>query len=265
MNKVMFGIRCYKNITQLLCHKLHIVSESTDHQIIIQKCLDQASLEPTIISFLNAHAFNLAVNDQLFLDSLSSSTWLFRDGVGISLLCRTLGIAPGKNMNGTDFIPQLLERAIQQKREIILLGTESPWLENAKKTLECKGGNVCFIFDGFQPNEFYINKINWRKFQRPIVVLAMGMPKQEKIANELVKHLPNGLILNAGAILDFLGGKVSRAPLILRKLRLEWLYRFLQEPVRLFGRYIIGNFVFLARIPKLLIVKSSMKDDILSQ
>jgi len=54
-------------------------------------------------------------------------------------------------------------------------------------------------------------------------------------------------IVNGGAIIDFLAERVNRAPLVWRKLGMEWLYRLIQEPKRLFNRYVIGNVVFLTR------------------
>jgi exopolysaccharide biosynthesis WecB/TagA/CpsF family protein len=76
----------------------------------------------------------------------------------------------------------------------------------------------------------------------------MGMPKQERVAALLARHLDYPcLIICGGAILDFLGGKVTRAPKAFRRIGMEWLYRFMLEPKRLFKRYMVGNFVFLYR------------------
>lgn len=251
----MLNIQRYKNLNRLLLDDVDIVSSNAEMGKIISCCFQQSIQQPVVVSFVNAHAVNLAFNNPAFLECLGSSDWLFRDGIGISLLYRAQGHAPGLNMNGTDFIPMMLEQAICDKRDIILLGTESPWLDDAALSLERKGGNVIFSHHGFEDASFYLSQIDWTQFQNPVVVLAMGMPMQELIASRLAKHLTNGLILNGGAVLDFIGGKVTRAPLIWRKLRLEWFYRLIHEPRRLFRRYVIGNLIFLARIPILLMVK----------
>jgi exopolysaccharide biosynthesis WecB/TagA/CpsF family protein len=74
------------------------------------------------------------------------------------------------------------------------------------------------------------------------------MPKQEQVAAQLRKQLSNGcLIVCGGAIIDFLGGKVTRAPLWVRNWGIEWMYRLAVEPKRLFKRYVIGNPKFLVR------------------
>jgi exopolysaccharide biosynthesis WecB/TagA/CpsF family protein len=76
----------------------------------------------------------------------------------------------------------------------------------------------------------------------------MGMPRQEEVAILLRSALNFPcLIVCGGAIIDFMGGKTSRAPLWVRQARMEWAYRLALEPRRLFQRYVVGNPVFLAR------------------
>ena len=80
----------------------------------------------------------------------------------------------------------------------------------------------------------------------------MGMPKQEQLAYEIQKNIQgSGIIICGGAIIDFKAGKVKRAPKIFRTLSLEWLYRLMNEPRRLFKRYVIGiPFFFFQLIKK---------------
>jgi exopolysaccharide biosynthesis WecB/TagA/CpsF family protein len=75
----------------------------------------------------------------------------------------------------------------------------------------------------------------------------MGMPKQEIVAARLAASGVPCLIVCGGAILDFLGGKVSRAPQWVRGLGCEWVFRLLSEPKRLFSRYVVGNPLFILR------------------
>jgi exopolysaccharide biosynthesis WecB/TagA/CpsF family protein len=79
-----------------------------------------------------------------------------------------------------------------------------------------------------------------------LIVLGMGMPKQEQVAIQLRSALDFPcLIICGGAIIDFLGGKVTRAPALLRRTGMEWVYRLAMEPRRLFYRYVVGNPLFL--------------------
>jgi N-acetylglucosaminyldiphosphoundecaprenol N-acetyl-beta-D-mannosaminyltransferase len=78
------------------------------------------------------------------------------------------------------------------------------------------------------------------------------MPRQELVARSLRAQLDYPcLIVCGGAIIDFLGGKTARAPVWMRRLGLEWVYRLVQEPGRLFRRYVLGNPLFLARALRL--------------
>jgi len=81
-----------------------------------------------------------------------------------------------------------------------------------------------------------------------ILLVAMGSPAQEKWIDRHVGPGHARLVLSVGALFDFVAGDVRRAPLGIRRLRLEWLYRLLQEPTRLWRRYILGNPVFLYHV-----------------
>ena len=107
--------------------------------------------------------------------------------------------------------------------------------------------------DGFHDLDFYIDFL--KQHSQPqgysVIVLAMGMPKQEILAQMIKINLKtNGLVICGGAIIDFQAERFSRAPQWIRDLSLEWLYRLLKEPKRLFKRYIIGIPVFFFQLLK---------------
>jgi exopolysaccharide biosynthesis WecB/TagA/CpsF family protein len=194
-----------------------------------------------IVSFLNAHALNISLKDKEFRHNLLKADYVLRDGIGIQILLQILGRQYGLNMNGTDLTPEII-KAFAGKR-VALLGTKNPWLEKARERVEELGAKVVVCKDGFQDTENYCKILN----QKPVdlVVLAMGMPKQEAIAEYLKHNLPYPVVLvNAGAILDFMAERFPRAPKVWRRLHMEWLYRLLKEPRRLAGRYILGGFSF---------------------
>ena len=125
-------------------------------------------------------------------------------------------------------------------------GTQQPYLNQAVQRCEALFGVVpVSVHDGFASVDTYLELASARQPQ--LIVLGMGMPKQEAVAARLAASAGPCLIVCGGAILDFLGGKVSRAPLWLRRLRGEWVYRLLREPKRLFIRYVVGNPLFLLR------------------
>lgn len=198
---------------------------------------------PVVVGFVNAHAMNLLAGDARFFEALNGADILLRDGSGMALLYRCLGWAPGRNMNGTDFIPKLL--AAFRGRRVALWGAQDPALAAAAE--RCRkdfGVELVSVRDGFRPVAGYLDAVAPAP---ELIVLGMGMPKQEQVAAALRAAGRPAVIVCGGAILDFLGGKVSRAPAWLRAVGCEWLYRLWLEPRRLFRRYILGNPAFLLR------------------
>jgi len=200
---------------------------------------------PVVVGFVNQHAINMAIGDHDFYRHLMRCDILLRDGRGTEMACQVLGREAGANLNGTDLIPLLLEHYKGQR--VALFGTDEPWLSKAQKALEKQGHKVVAALDGFQKHTVYEDAA---VAARPdIIVLAMGMPRQEAVAARLASSLNSSvLIINGGAILDFIAGRVPRAPHWMRRSGLEWLYRLSREPRRLARRYIVGIPVFMAHV-----------------
>lgn len=201
---------------------------------------------PAILGFVNAHAMNTIVGSPPFFDALHSADILLRDGSGMAILLRLLKQSPGLNLNGTDLIPKILGRFTGAT--IALFGTRDPFLSRAREVVESSmaPGSRCVAAHGFHETSRYIQLA--QEHRPALIVLAMGMPRQEQVAVALRGALGHAcLIVCGGAILDFVGNKHGRAPRWMRATGLEWLFRLAREPRRLFSRYVVGNPVFLAR------------------
>ena len=201
-----------------------------------------STYEPVSLGFVNQHSINLMHSDKTIYEQFFSLSYLLRDGIGVKLACIYKGIDPKDNLNGTDFIPKIINAINKSDRDVnfFAFGTSEPWLsEGALNLFKTKD---VITENGFLDEDVYIKnfELNARENTLNCVVLAMGMPKQEKIALLLSQIRVPSLIICGGAIIDFQAGKVKRSPDLLRKLGLEWLYRFASEPKRLFKRYVIG-------------------------
>lgn len=228
--------------TQVLRH-LRTIPSQDDAARLADELV--AGRQPRMLAFVNAHAMNSAVGDFDFYKALCDADVLLRDGSGMAMLFRMLGGEPGLDMNGTDFIPRLLEA--YRGRRVALWGTHEPWLAAAAERCRTEFGvELVSCEDGFQSPAHYCDEV--RRTRPELIVLGMGMPKQERVAR-LVRATAQGapLIVCGGAIIDFLGGKVQRAPRWMRRVGIEWAYRLLLEPRRLFHRYVIGNPLFMLR------------------
>lgn len=203
-----------------------------------------------ILAFVNAHAMNAAAANQAFCDAVVSADVVLRDGSGMATLLSMLKRAPGLNLNGTDLIPKIMAR--YAGRPIALFGTQEPYLSAAARVTAQRLAPACqcVTLNGFLATEAYVEAA---RAQRPhLIVLGMGMPRQEQVAVALRTALEHPcLIVCGGAIIDFLGGKTARAPTWVRRSGMEWAFRLALEPRRLFRRYVIGNPLFLARAMRL--------------
>lgn len=213
--------------------------------------------QPTSVGFINQHAYNIIYRNRQVKDVFDHLTYRLRDGAGIKLACQYNDCDPGVNLNGTDFIPALLKQIYCSTNNsyTCVFGTEEPWLSTGAASL--LEGRECVLLNGFERDDVYIQQAKQCAEQCVesagllVIVLAMGMPKQERVSRQLMEALTAPtLIICGGAIIDFHAGRFSRAPTVFRRCGLEWLYRLCIEPKRLFRRYVIGIPEFLVYLLK---------------
>jgi alpha-1,3-mannosyltransferase len=206
--------------------------------------------EGAAVAFANAHTLNVAAENPAFRLALQNAL-VFNDGIGVDIAGRMLyGSSFPENLNGTDFVPNYLRRT-QHRYHIFLLGAKPGIAERAAhrlsvvcpkhKVVGCRNGH----FDRDQVSEI-ADLIRCSKAD--VLLVAMGNPKQELFIQNHLAATGCALGIGVGALFDFLAGDVPRAPVWVQRWRLEWVYRLLQEPRRLAGRYLAGNPLFLMRI-----------------
>lgn len=204
----------------------------------------------TKVSFLNAHNANVAFSEPAFADVLADFL-ILPDGIGVDLAGRLLYGEPfPANLNGTDFIPGFLE-TMEIPLTVGLVGAKRRNAEAAAEALAAFAPQHRFvvIHDGFFSKEEEPGVLNRIAALRPdILLVAMGVPRQEYWIDRHLTERHCTMPIAVGALLDFLSGAVPRAPLWMRRLRLEWLFRLTIEPGRLWRRYVVGNPLFLARV-----------------
>ncbi|TCL75653.1 WecB/TagA/CpsF family glycosyltransferase [Rhizobium sp. BK251] len=206
----------------------------------------------TIISFVNAHNLLLAVRDEEYRDVLSR-TLVLPDGIGLDLASHVAhGSSFPANLNGTDFVPALLT-FMESPRRIGLIGGRPEVLESAGQRLRAHTPWHEFIgiSDGFFDKDDSSAVTDEVARQRlDILIVGMGTPLQEKWVYNNIRPEHARLVLTVGAFFDFASGAVPRAPKVVRTLRLEWSYRLLQEPRRLWRRYLLGIPRFLYQVAR---------------
>lgn len=160
-------------------------------------------------------------------------------------------------ISGSDLVPVLCKRAAEKSYSIFIIGGKEGVAEKAKQNLErdLPGINIVGTYAppfGFEENEMELNKINEMisNIHPDILIACFGCPKQEKWIYENYQQYDAKVSVCAGATVDFLAGNVNRSPKWMSDHGLEWFYRFLQEPKRMFKRYFIDDMKIFGLIRK---------------
>jgi len=200
--------------------------------------------------FANVNSVNLSVKNPALSINLNNADRCFADGSGLRLAAKTMGINIRDNVNGTDMLPYLCEAAQAQGVSIFLLGAK-PGIASATAINLLKeyprlriAGTEHGYFERSQDKNV-VERINHSNAD--ILLLAMGSPVQEKWLQDNAPQLTCRTALAVGGLFDFYSGQISRAPMWMRELGLEWIWRLMQEPKSKFNRYVIGNPLFLIR------------------
>lgn len=200
--------------------------------------------------FVNVNSVNLSVKHPALRVSLNSADRSFADGSGLRLAAKTLGINIRDNVNGTDMLPHICEAAQAQGISIYLLGAKPGVAIATAKNLRKQypliriAGAEHGYFDQSEAIKV-VKRIN--QSAAGILLLAMGSPVQEKWLQDNAPKLNCRTALAVGGLFDFYSGQISRAPMWMRELGMEWIWRLMQEPKAKFNRYVIGNPLFLIR------------------
>lgn len=209
--------------------------------------------EQSTVNFVNAHCFNIAQTDPAYKAALDRCTFLLNDGVGIDIAGRLIGVRFPENLNGTDLIPDILDLLENKGMSVFFFGARRNVIERAVENIRTRNPRlqIAGFSDGYIDNPLSIVEVI-NSTGADAVILGLGVPLQELWVASYAKQLTGTkLLVSGGAVFDFISRAMPRAPVVMRKLRLEWLFRLIQEPRRMFSRYVLGSIVFLSNILKL--------------
>ncbi|MCG7534535.1 WecB/TagA/CpsF family glycosyltransferase [Pseudoalteromonas sp. OOF1S-7] len=199
--------------------------------------------------YINANSVNLSARNAQLYQVLRSSDRNFIDGSGMRIAARQAGMSLADNNNGTDMLPVLCRAAITHKRSLFLLGAQPGVAQQAATNLrqQFPGLHIAGVQHGyFDDDEAVVNQIN--QSGADIVLVALGSPRQEIWIDTNKHKLQAQCALAVGGLFDFFSGNIARAPMWMRELGLEWIWRLILEPKAKFNRYVLGNPIFLFRV-----------------
>ena len=207
-----------------------------------------------LINTINAHSYNVARKDDLFAEALTKGDYLIPDGMSVVKACKWLHAKsqPKERIAGADLFEFEMNKLNSKGGTAMFMGSSEKTLAKIVQQAAKVYPNLKVVTYSppYKPefndedNKDIINAINTTN--PDLLWIGMTAPKQEKWTyshwNDLHIHCHVGTI---GAVFDFFAGNTKRAPQWWQDHGLEWLYRLIKEPRRMWRRYIIGNTVFL--------------------
>ena len=210
-----------------------------------------------LINTINAHSFNVAQRDPLFANALFEGDYLIPDGASVVQACKWINAKsqPKERIAGWDLFSFEMER--NRKSKVMFMGSSEKVLSLIKERAAVDYPEMEVVTYSPPYKAEFLNEDNADIIKAindanpDLLWIGMTAPKQEKWIyqhwQELDIHCHVGTI---GAVFDFYAGTSKRAPKWWQEHSLEWLYRLIKEPRRMWRRYIIGNPLFIWYILK---------------
>jgi len=218
------------------------ISEAVDHI-----CDLAAKGERAMVVTPNVDHLVQLDRNEAFRDVYAKAKVILADGAPIVLASRLLGSPLRERVAGSDIFPLLCSRARDAGLRVMLVGggegvarTAADRLRERFPGLEIDAFGPSYGFDK-SPEDCaeIVDRINL--FRPHLLFMGIGAPRQEFWISKFQESYHPCVSLGVGASIDFEAGKIKRAPSLLRKLSLEWAYRLIKEPRRLFRRYLIDD------------------------
>lgn len=211
----------------------------------------------------NMDFLSRARRSQQIAELYAKADLIIADGMPLVWASRLAGQPIPERIAGSSLMFELAARCAQESRSIFLLGgvdgnevRAAAALEKMYPGLVVAGHHSPWV--GTPPSTEELNQIEQALVSAghvDLILVAMGSPKQEFVAQSLRRRHPHALIVGVGASFAFATGDLARAPVILQRLGLEWAHRMLQDPRRLIRRYLVDNLPVVIRLLAASLVK----------
>lgn len=219
---------------------------------IINESIDKKN--PLLHIVVNAAKLVNMQQDTALLESIKNADLVNADGMAVVWASKFVGKPLKERVSGIDLFVKLVENAHQRKETVFLLGAKEEVVEKVAEKFQALYGEN--IIGGFRNG--YFTKEEEKDIIEQIInsgatylFVAISSPFKEIFLSTYKSELSNlGFIMGVGGSFDVVSGKVKRAPLWMQKIGMEWFYRFLQEPRRMWKRSFIDNGKFIGLIIK---------------
>ena len=228
--------------------RVHAVTMQTALDIVDQAIERKERLQ---IGVLNAAKFVNMRRDAMLRDDVLSSNLILADGIAVVWASWLFGQALPERVTGIDLMMSMLERSNINRYSVYCLGATEEISQKIEDRIRHLFPNVTFAgrhhgyFSEAEESEL-ADRISATK--PDILLVAMTSPRKENFIARWIDRLNIPVCHGVGGSFDVLAGHVNRAPLLWQRMGLEWLYRLMQEPGRLWRRYLTTNTIFCGMV-----------------
>jgi UDP-N-acetyl-D-mannosaminouronate:lipid I N-acetyl-D-mannosaminouronosyltransferase len=219
--------------------------------LIDSSILTTQGVSPGVGVAINPEKIMAANNNANVMSILQNATLRYPDGIGVSYVMSKRLDAKVARIPGCELWERLMVRSAEQQIPVFLLGATQSTVSQTSDKLKALGVNVVGFKNGYftkEQQQSVINEIVDSGAQ--IVSVALGSPRQELFIFECIKHAPNTFFMGVGGSYDVFTNNVKRAPYFFRALNLEWLFRLLSQPSRLFRQGNLLKYIYYYLIKK---------------
>jgi len=217
-----------------------------------QKVNDSVALNKSLLlTYFNQHCFNVYCEDKTYRNLIEYKFDAYQADLGVYLAAKFLNHSDPRRIESTAVNEYVLKELIAKKIPIAIIGgnfDENFIREEASK----RGINLVCYINGFfddKKSDMIVKDLEITNAQ--VLFVGMGVPKQELFAEKLSMYLQNKVIICVGLFFEYYFCTAKRAPVFIRKIGLEWMFRLTTEPGRLWKRYLIGIPKFILRVIKI--------------
>ena len=237
--------------------RLHFLNSSVDN-LSMEETISRVEeiihrRNPTQHVVINANKLNLMQKDVALRTIVNNSELINADGASVLLAGKILGKPLVERVTGIDLFLELLEKCEKKDYRPYFFGATQEVIEEVVNFIRKKYPNIDIA--GYRNG--YFSALNSDAIAKQIsdskadlLFVGFSSPQKEYWINDYLEQMNVPFVMGVGGSFDVVAGKTKRAPKLWQKLGMEWLFRFIQEPRRMFKRYIIGNLKFLYYVGK---------------
>ena len=230
--------------------KIDVLDEAQTLRLVQQYIITRTPLH---LMGVNADKLNAAAADPLLLQIINSCGVINADGASLIMASRYLGKPLPERVAGIDLMMKLVAMSEQEHYRVYLLGARQEVVEETAARLRQQFPKLelaGFRNGYFRDEDWPSMSAELKRLQPDLIFIGITSPLKEHLIEYFQNDGCAGVFMGVGGSFDVISGRIPRAPLWMQKWGLEWLFRVMQEPKRLFKRYFVGNFQFIHRIIK---------------